>query len=131
MKLYLLILGFLIATACTATIVPYEEAKDVPPERKHAIFADTDGIEVGIVRDLGGRGSWYDIIVAVDGLRAATLEPGERVVLSLSPGEHRLEVWSPDHKTLTQELIVVMEGVPLHYRLSVAGMGVTFIPYPL
>ena len=86
-------------------------------------------MKVGIVRDLGGRGSWQDLTVAIDGLRLAKLEPGERVTASLAPGNHRLEVWGQEYNVLTREDIVVQEGVPLHYRLSITTLGVAFVPY--
>lgn len=129
MRTFILILGLLITIGCAGNQVPYEGANPVPPERQYTNFADPGGVEVGIVRDLGGRGSWQDLTVAVDGLRLAKLEPGERVTASLAPGNHRLEVWGQEYKVLTREDIVVQERVPLHYRLSVTTLGVAFVPY--
>ncbi len=126
---FILIFGLLITVGCAGNEVPYDGANPVPPERQYQNIADPGGVEVGIVRDLGGRGSWQDLTVAVDGLRLAKLEPAERVVVSLAPGDHRLEVWAPDNTILTRESIVVMKGIPLHYRLSVTTMGASFIPY--
>lgn len=125
----LLILGLLITAGCAPSEVPYDGANPVPPERHYTPITDSNGVEVGIVRDLGGRGSWQDLIVAVDGLRVAKMEPAERVIVRLAPGDHRLEVWAPNHTILTSEAIVVTEGVPLRYRLSVTALGVSFIPY--
>ena len=118
-----------MTAACATNEVPYEGANPVPPERQYTTIADPGGVEVGIVRDLGGRGRWYSLTVAVDGLRLAKLEPGERVTVNLAPGDHRLEVWSHDFDVLAREAIVVKEGMPLRYRLSETTVGVAFIPY--
>lgn len=130
MRSMFLILVLLMAAGCAGSKVPYKGANPVPPERQYTTIADPGGVEVGIVRDVGGPGSWQSLVVAVDGLRLAKLEPGERVAASLAPGNHRLEVWGPEYKVLTREDIVVQENVPLHYRLSVTTLGVAFVPYP-
>ena len=122
-------LGLLILTGCAGSQVPYDAANPVPPERQYGTIADPGGVEVGIVRDLGGRGSWQDLTVAIDGLRLAKLEPGERVTASLAPGDHRLEVWGLEYKVLTRKDIVVQEGIPMRYRLSFTTLGVAFVPY--
>ena len=130
MRLLSLILGLLVIAGCAGSEVPFEGANPVPPERQYTTFADPGGVTVGIVRDLGGRGSWQSLIVAIDGLRLAKLEPGERVTASLAPGNHRLEVWGPEYKVLTRKDIEVQEGVPLRYRLSFTTLGgVAFVPY--
>lgn len=129
MKSFILMFGLLMSVGCAGSEVPYEGANPVPPERQYTTFADPGGVKVGIVRDLGGQGSWQSLVVAIDGLRLAKLEPGERVTASLAPGNHRLEVWGPEYAVLTREDIEVQEGVQLHYRLSVTTLGVAFIPY--
>jgi hypothetical protein len=129
MRSFIFMLGLVLTAGCAGSEVPYEGANPVPPERQYTTFADPRGVRVGIVRDLGGRGSLQDLTVAVDGLRLAKLEPGERVTASLAPGNHRLEVWGLEYKVLTREDIVVQEGVPLRYRLSVTTLGVAFVPY--
>ncbi len=129
MRTLLFTLGLLMFTGCAGSEVPFEAANPVPPERQYTTIADPGGVEVGIVRDLGGRGSWQSLVVAIDGLRLATLESGEEVTVSLAPGDHRLEVWGPEYKVLTREDIVVRKGVPLHYRLSFTTLGVAFVPY--
>ena len=129
MKSFIFIIAFIITAGCAGSEVPYDGANPVPPERHYSTINDPDGVEVGIVRDLGGRGSWHDLVVAVDGLRVAKLEPAEKVVVNLAPGDHRLEVWAHDHTVLTSELIIVTEGIPLRYRLSVTTMGASFVPY--
>ena len=129
MRSFILMLGLLMTSGCAGSEVPYEGANPVSPDRQYTTIADPGGVEVGIVRDLGGQGSWQSLIVAVDGLRLAKLEPGERVTVSLAPGDHRLEVWGLEYKVLTREDIVVQEGVPLHYRLSVTTLGVAFVPH--
>jgi len=129
MRSFILMLGLLMTAGCATSEVPFEGANPVPPERQYTTIADPGGVEVGIVRDLGGRGSWQSLTVAVDGLRLAKLEPGERVTVSLAPGDHRLEVWGLEYKVLTREDIVVREGIQLRYRLSVTTLGVAFIPY--
>ena len=122
-------LGLLMLHGCAGTEVPLDAANPVPPERQYATIADPGGVEVGIVRDLGGRGSWQSLVVAVDGLRLAKLEPGEEVTVTLAPGDHRLEVWGLEYQVLTRKDIVVQEGVPLHYRLSFTTLGVAFVPH--
>ncbi len=114
---------------CAGSEVPLNAANPVPPERQYATIADPGGVEVGIVRDLGGRGSLQSLVVAVDGLRLAKLEPGERVTVRLAPGDHRLEIWGQEYKVLTRKDIVVQEGVPLRYRLSFTTFDVEFVPY--
>ena len=130
MSLIFLTIGLLITAGCAGSQVPYESANPVPPERQYATIADAGGVEVGIVRDLGGRGSLQSLTLAVDGLRLAKMEPGEKVTINLAPGEHRLEVWDPNYRVVTREDLVVQEGgMPMRYRLRFTNLGVVFAPY--
>ena len=129
MRPIFLALALILIAGCVGSQVPYESANPVPKERQYATIADAGGVEVGIVRDLGGRGSLQSLTVAVDGLRLAKMESGERVTVTLAPGEHRLEVWGPEYMVLTREDIMVREGAPMHYRLRFTHLGVVFVPY--
>ena len=129
MRFFVFLLGLVVISGCAGSEVPYSAANPVPPERQYATIADPGGGEVSIIRDLGGRGSWQSLVVAVDGLRLAKLESGEEVTVSLAPGDHRLEVWGQEYKVLTRQDIVVQEGVPLRYRLSFTTLDIKFVPY--
>lgn len=80
---------FALTGCATSTVAPHQ-AKLVPADRVYhqpALSADATARAV-FVRDAGVFGSGVYLHLIVDGKKAASLDPGEKVELLLAPGEH-------------------------------------------
>lgn len=86
----LLLTSLCLATGCATSAISQKEAKFAPAEQ---IFLNSQlpslgNAQVIFVRDIGFLGSGVYQNLFIDGQKAASLNPGEKVQFVLPPGEH-------------------------------------------
>ncbi|MFW5386643.1 hypothetical protein [Yersinia sp. 2542 StPb PI] len=91
-KILILIVTLFLA-GCSTTLVPVNQAKEIPPERllKHKVLVDS-GAQLTIIRDSGVVGSACYAVVYVNGSPSAKLETKEKATLFLAPNEYSIGV---------------------------------------
>src|SRR4051794_31672912 len=86
-KVLFLVVAF--AAGCSTTPVRIADARVVPADRVFLQSLAPDGnARVIFVRDQGFSGGGVYNHLFVDGRRAASLDPGEKVEFVVAPGEH-------------------------------------------
>lgn len=119
-------LALILMAGCATTAISPKAAKHVPAERIYlAEKLPAEGnVRVIFVRDTGFSGSGVYQHVFIDGNKAASLNPGEKVELIVSPGEHILGVVPTDAfgthalNTIDQDL---KSGRMYYYRIQTDG----------
>lgn len=115
-----------ILTGCATSPMPIKEAQSVPGER---IFRTENELVDGnaqalFVRDVGFTGAGVYHHLFIDGTKAASLNPGEKVEFFLRPGEHVFGVIPTDPfgthalNTIDQDL---KAGKKYYYRIQTDG----------
>lgn len=127
MNRLLLTFAVLVAlSGCATTTIGIKEATAVPAERIFLIdkVSLLDNARAVFVRDVGFTGSGVYHHLFIDGKKAASLDPGERVEFALPAGEHIFGVIPTDpfgiHQlnTIDQEL---RPGRDYFYRIQTDG----------
>jgi hypothetical protein len=88
MKLIVGALAVALLAGCASSAIPVSQADPVPRDELYA-FQNKPGGESGkvtVVRDSGMVGSGCDIVVYVDGRKAAKIGTGQRASFYLPPG---------------------------------------------
>lgn len=85
-----LVLGLL--AGCASTAISVRDAKPVPADEVYAFQSKPAGEsgKITVVRDSGAVGSGCDIVVYVDGRKAAKVGTGQRVTFYLPAGSPNL-----------------------------------------
>jgi hypothetical protein len=99
MRLFFLGLALVAFCAgCATTPIPVKEAKPVPADRvfRSSSIPKNGNVTVLFVRDTGFVGSGVYHHLFIDGRKAASLNPGEKIELVLPPGEHIFGVTPTD-----------------------------------
>lgn len=88
MKRFLGVVAAALLTGCASSAIPVNQAEPVPRDELYAFQAKPAGQsgKVTVVRDSGMVGSGCDIVVYVDGRKAAKLGTGQRASFYLPPG---------------------------------------------
>lgn len=79
---------------CVTSATPLAEAKPVPADELYAFQGKLDGQSgtLTVVRDSGALGSACDVVVYIEGRRAAKVGPGQRASFHLPPGQPNLGI---------------------------------------
>lgn len=79
-------------TGCASTAISVRDAKPVPADEIYAFQSKPSGEsgKITVVRDSGAVGSGCDIVVYVDGRKAAKIGTGQRATFYLPPGSPNL-----------------------------------------
>lgn len=94
LKMLVTFLALPVLAGCSTTSVKLSDSLEAPADRVHGFKTRVgdDTAELVVVRDVGALGSFCRYSIWVGKEIAATLETGERVTLSILPGEHILSV---------------------------------------
>lgn len=88
MKLIVGVLAVALLAGCASSAIPVSQADPVPRDELYAFQTKPVGQsgKVTVVRDSGMVGSGCDIVVYVDGRKAAKIGTGQRASFYLPPG---------------------------------------------
>lgn len=88
MRIFIAGMAVVMQTGCASTAISVIDAKPVPRDELYAFQTKPagDSGKITIVRDSGMVGSGCDIVVYVDGRKAAKIGTGQRVSFYLPPG---------------------------------------------
>lgn len=88
MRIFIAGMAVVMQTGCASTAISVIDAKPVPRDELYAFQAKPAGEsgKITVVRDSGMVGSGCDIVVYVDGRKAAKIGTGQRVSFYLPPG---------------------------------------------
>lgn len=88
MKLIIGPLALAMLVGCASTAISVRDAKPVPVDEVYAFQSRPSGDSgtITVVRDSGAVGSGCDIVVYVDGRKAAKIGTGQRATFYLPPG---------------------------------------------
>lgn len=88
MKLIVGALAVVLLAGCASSAIPVSQADPVPRDELYAFQSKPAGEsgKVTVVRDSGMVGSGCDIVVYVDGRKAAKIGTGQRASFYLPPG---------------------------------------------
>lgn len=136
MKALLLALGLALLTGCATSVTPLGQATPVP---KDEIFGHQTKLQgpsgtLTVVRDSGLQGSGCDVVVYIDGKKAAKVGPGQRASFYLPVGRPDIGVGLADSglcagmsvRSISGNVRADMDSV---YRISSDMSGVYIGPY--
>ena len=112
----------ILLSGCATSAIMSQQATMVPANRVTLPSEMIGPVKAVFIRDTGITGSATYEHIFVDGKEAAALDPGEKVELSLQPGEHIFSVHPTDPLglavgvTLAQQL---QEGTPYYFRIAI------------
>lgn len=88
MKSFCGVLLLITLAGCASSAIPVNKANPVPRDELYAFQAKPTGEsgKVTVVRDSGMVGSGCDIVIYVDGKKAAKIGTGQRASFYLAPG---------------------------------------------
>jgi len=88
MKLFVGALAVALLAGCASSAIPVNQAQPVPSDELYAFQSKPPGEsgKVTVVRDSGAVGSGCDIVVYVDGRKAAKIGTGQRASFYLPVG---------------------------------------------
>jgi len=123
------VLGFIVLisiSGCATSQMPTKDAQTVPADRifRTEHLPHEGNARVLFVRDFGFTGSGVYDHIFIDGNKAASLNPGEKVEFILHPGEHIFGVVPTDPfgthslNTIDQD---VKSGKQYFYRIQTDG----------
>lgn len=92
MKLIVGALAVMLLAGCASSAISVRDAKPVPSDEVYAYQSKPAGEsgKITVVRDSGAVGSGCDIVVYVDGRKAAKIGTGQRATFYLPPGTPNL-----------------------------------------
>ncbi|MFK3794712.1 hypothetical protein [Pseudomonas sp. NPDC088444] len=88
MRILIGALAVALLAGCASTAIPVNQADPVPPDELYAfqVKPKGDSGKLTVVRDSGMVGSGCDIVVYIDGRRAAKVGTSQRASFYLPPG---------------------------------------------
>ena len=88
MRILIVAVAVAMLAGCASTAISVRDAKPVPADEVYAFQSKPSGEsgKITVVRDSGAVGSGCDIVVYVDGRKAAKIGTGQRVTFYLPPG---------------------------------------------
>ncbi|WP_439878850.1 hypothetical protein [Pseudomonas prosekii] len=88
MRFFIGAVAVMLLAGCASTAISVRDAKPVPPEEIYAFQSKPSGEsgKITVVRDSGAVGSGCDIVVYLDGRKAAKIGTGQRATFYLPPG---------------------------------------------
>lgn len=92
MRILIAAVAVAMLAGCASTAISVRDAKPVPSDEVYAFQAKPAGEsgKITVVRDSGAVGSGCDIVVYVDGRKAAKIGTGQRATFYLPPGSPNL-----------------------------------------
>ncbi|MBK5541497.1 hypothetical protein JFV28_20485 [Pseudomonas sp. TH05] len=92
MRFLVVIVAVAMLAGCASSAISVRDAKPVPSDEVYAFQTKPAGEsgKVTVVRDSGAVGSGCDIVVYVDGRKAAKIGTGQRATFYLPPGSPSL-----------------------------------------
>jgi len=94
MRILIGALGLVLLAGCATSATPVQQAEPVPQDELYAFQTKTEA-ESGrltVIRDSGALGSGCDIVVYIDGAKAAKVGSGQRATFYLQPGQPNLGI---------------------------------------
>lgn len=94
MKSLIICVGLGLLAGCATSATPVQQAEPVPQDELYAFQTKTEA-ESGrltVIRDSGALGSGCDIVVYIDGAKAAKVGSGQRATFYLQPGQPNLGI---------------------------------------
>jgi hypothetical protein len=88
MRILIGALAVALLAGCASTAIPVTRAEQVPADELYAFQSKATGTtgKITVVRDSGMVGSGCDIVVYIEGRRAAKIGTGQRASFYLPPG---------------------------------------------
>lgn len=136
MRILMGALGLVLLVGCATSVTPVSQAEPVPKDELYAFQSrpDDGGGTVTVVRDSGALGSGCDVVVNVDGKKAAKVGTGQRASFYLPAGQPNLGIGLADSglcggmaiRSITAN---VQDGKESVYRISGDMSGVFIGPY--
>ncbi|SFX26726.1 hypothetical protein SAMN03159316_1345 [Pseudomonas sp. NFR02] len=92
MRILIAAVAVAMLAGCASSAISVRDAKPVPTDELYAFQSKPSGEsgKVTVVRDSGAVGSGCDIVVYVDGRKAAKIGTGQRATFLLPPGSPSL-----------------------------------------
>jgi len=92
MRILIGAVAVMLLAGCASTAISVRDAKPVPSDEVYAFQSKPSGAsgKITVVRDTGAVGSGCDIVVYVDGRKAAKIGTGQRATFFLPPGTPNL-----------------------------------------
>ena len=92
MRILIAAVAVAMLAGCASSAISVRDAKPVPTDELYAFQSKPSGEsgKVTVVRDSGAVGSGCDIVVYVDGRKAAKIGTGQRATFFLPPGSPSL-----------------------------------------
>ncbi|MFJ2480671.1 hypothetical protein ACIOWE_10375 [Pseudomonas sp. NPDC087598] len=92
MRILIGALAVALLAGCASTAISVRDAQPVPADEAYAFQSKPSGEsgKITVVRDSGAVGSGCDIVVYVDGRKAAKIGTGQRATFYLPPGTPNL-----------------------------------------
>ncbi|WMN19927.1 hypothetical protein QL104_11195 [Pseudomonas piscis] len=92
MRVWVWVAALLMLAGCASTAISVRDAQPVPTDEVYAFQSPPSGDsgQITVVRDSGAVGSGCDIVVYIDGRKAAKIGTGQRATFYLSPGSPNL-----------------------------------------
>ncbi len=92
MRILIAAVAVAMLAGCASTAISVRDAKPVPADEVYAFQSKPvgDSGKITVVRDSGAVGSGCDIVVYVDGRKAAKIGTGQRATFYLPPGSPNL-----------------------------------------
>lgn len=136
MRILIGAVGLAMLAGCATSVTPIQRAEPVPSDELYAFQSELSGRSgtVSVVRDSGVTGSGCDVVVYIDGARAAKVGPGQRASFRLPVGQPNIGVGLAE-SGLCAGLAVrsitgnVQDGKESVYRISGDMGGVYIGPY--
>ena len=93
MRVLIAAVAVVMLAGCASTAISVRDAKPVPADEIYAFQSKPSGEsgKITVVRDSGAVGSGCDIVVYVDGRKAAKIGTGQRATFYLPPGSVRID----------------------------------------
>lgn len=94
MRILIGTVGLALLAGCATSATPVQQAEPVPRDELYA-FQTKPAAESGrltVIRDSGALGSGCDIVVYIDGAKAAKVGSGQRATFYLQPGQPNLGI---------------------------------------
>ena len=92
MRILIAAVALAVLAGCASTAISVRDAKPVPADEVYEFQSRPSGDSgtITVVRDSGAVGSGCDIVVYVDGRKAAKIGTGERATFYLPPGSSNI-----------------------------------------
>ncbi len=136
MRILIAALGLALLSGCATSATPVSQAEPVPSDELYAFQSKSDdgGGTVTVIRDSGVLGAGCDVVVYVDGKKAAKVGTGQRASFYLPAGQPNLGIGLADSglcggmaiRSITAN---VQDGKESVYRISGDMSGVFIGPY--